>query len=77
MWGNKPPPIVLSCLRKLDKTRQRRIRHFFLRQCKKAILTDGLSLYLMPGSLCMAGVLPATLRAVASQRSNPLPADLS
>ncbi|EKK54949.1 hypothetical protein EC82524_4362B, partial [Escherichia coli 8.2524] len=25
----------------------------------------------------MAGVLPATLRAVASQRSNPLPADLS
>ncbi|EFJ64864.1 hypothetical protein HMPREF9547_03953 [Escherichia coli MS 175-1] len=23
------------------------------------------------------GVLPATLRAVASQRSNPLPADLS
>ncbi|STM08366.1 putative acetyltransferase [Escherichia coli] len=33
--GNKPPPIVLSCLRKLDKTRQRRIRHFFLRQCKK------------------------------------------
>ncbi|EFF03226.1 conserved hypothetical protein [Escherichia coli B185] len=29
MWGNKLPPIVLSCLRKLDKTRQRRIRHFF------------------------------------------------
>ncbi|ESH51822.1 hypothetical protein SEEB8392_02881, partial [Salmonella enterica subsp. enterica serovar Berta str. ATCC 8392] len=25
----------------------------------------------------MAGVLPATLRAVAVQRSNPLPADLS
>ncbi|AWF36828.1 hypothetical protein CSC17_4555 [Klebsiella oxytoca] len=25
----------------------------------------------------MAGVLPATLRAVAPQRSNPLPADLS
>ena len=25
----------------------------------------------------MAGVLPATLRAVAAQRSNPLPADLS
>ncbi|PHY67767.1 hypothetical protein CS368_08255 (plasmid) [Serratia marcescens] len=25
----------------------------------------------------MAGVLPAPLRAVASQRSNPLPADLS
>ncbi|ECF7068040.1 hypothetical protein XS74_20695 [Salmonella enterica subsp. enterica] len=25
----------------------------------------------------MAGVLPATLRAVAAQRANPLPADLS
>ncbi|ACF62502.1 hypothetical protein SNSL254_A2868 [Salmonella enterica subsp. enterica serovar Newport str. SL254] len=25
----------------------------------------------------MAGVLPATLRAVAAQRSNPLPADFS
>ncbi|AYH08445.1 hypothetical protein C5E22_21410 [Pectobacterium parmentieri] len=25
----------------------------------------------------MAGVLPATLRAVAPQRANPLPADLS
>ncbi|AEZ47922.1 hypothetical protein STBHUCCB_43440 [Salmonella enterica subsp. enterica serovar Typhi str. P-stx-12] len=25
----------------------------------------------------MAGVLPATLRAVTAQRSNPLPADLS
>ena len=35
---------------RLDKTRQRRIRHFFLRQCKKAILTDGLLLNLMPGS---------------------------
>ncbi|OUK66536.1 hypothetical protein BZL34_15530, partial [Escherichia coli] len=58
MWGNKPPPIVLSCLRKLDKTRQRRIRHFFLRQCKKAILTDGLSLYLMPGSLWRASCPP-------------------
>ncbi|MCH6636157.1 hypothetical protein BEC88_21140 [Escherichia coli] len=33
---------------RLDKTRQRRIRHFFLRQCKKAILTDGLLLNLMP-----------------------------
>ncbi|AGJ84702.1 hypothetical protein RORB6_00005 [Raoultella ornithinolytica B6] len=30
----------------------------------------------MPGSLWRA-FLPATLRAVASQRSNPLPADLS
>ena len=58
MWGNKPSPIVLSCLRKLDKTRQRRIRHFFLRQCKKAILTDGLSLYLMPGSLWRASCPP-------------------
>ena len=34
---------------RLDKTRQRRIRHFF-HQRKKAILTDGLSLNLMPGS---------------------------
>ncbi|WP_213044990.1 hypothetical protein, partial [Escherichia coli] len=49
MWGNKLPPIVLSCLRKLEQTRQRRIRHFF-HQRKKAILTDGLSLNLMPGS---------------------------
>ena len=37
-------------LRRSGKTRQRRIRHFFLRQCKKAILTDGLLLNLMPGS---------------------------
>ena len=36
-------------LRKLDKTRQRRIRHF-LPQRKKAILMDGLLFYLMPGS---------------------------
>ncbi|MCC8288881.1 hypothetical protein, partial [Escherichia fergusonii] len=28
MWGNKLPPIVLSCLRKLEQTRQRRIRPF-------------------------------------------------
>ncbi|EFJ64831.1 hypothetical protein HMPREF9547_04008, partial [Escherichia coli MS 175-1] len=35
---------------RLDKTRQRRIRHFFLRQCKKAIRQDGLSHNLMPGS---------------------------
>ncbi|HFI9245482.1 TPA: hypothetical protein ACGSON_003172, partial [Escherichia coli] len=28
MWGNKLPPIVLSCLRKLEQTRQRRSRPF-------------------------------------------------
>ncbi|MDQ9461636.1 hypothetical protein, partial [Escherichia coli] len=43
---------------RLDKTRQRRIRHFFLRQCKKAILTDGLLLNLMPGSLWRASCPP-------------------
>ena len=39
----------LPCLPRLEKTRQRRTRHFF-HQRKKAILTDGLSLNLMPGS---------------------------
>ncbi|HHS7502240.1 TPA: hypothetical protein ACTPQP_003802, partial [Salmonella enterica] len=38
--------------------------------------TDGL-LHLSDAWQFMAGVLPATLRAVAAQRSNPLPADLS
>ncbi|MGA6011532.1 hypothetical protein ACPB20_14230, partial [Escherichia coli] len=57
MWGNKLPPIVLSCLRKLEQTRQRRTRHFF-HQRKKAILTDGLSLNLMPGSLWRASCPP-------------------
>ncbi|AHM36943.1 hypothetical protein CF57_30535 [Escherichia coli] len=71
MWGNKPPPIVLSCLRKLDKTRQRRIRHFFLPQCKKAILTDGLSLYLMPGSLWRASCPPPSGRCFATFKSAP------
>ncbi|WP_447218108.1 hypothetical protein, partial [Escherichia coli] len=46
MWENKPP---LPCLPRLEKTRQHRTRHFF-HQRKKAILTDGLSLDLMPGS---------------------------
>ncbi|EAM7004928.1 hypothetical protein EZL86_04880 [Salmonella enterica subsp. enterica serovar Braenderup] len=43
---------------------------------KKPILTDGL-LHLSDAWQFMAGVLPATLRAVAAQRSNPLPADFS
>ena len=43
---------------------------------KKPILTDGL-LHLFDAWQFMAAVLPATLRAVAAQRSNPLPADLS
>ncbi|MCS3466283.1 hypothetical protein M2374_004438 [Citrobacter sp. JUb117] len=43
---------------------------------KKPIRQDGL-LHLFDAWQFMAGVLPATLRAVASQRSNPLPADLS
>ncbi|OKT24830.1 hypothetical protein ACN59_00230, partial [Escherichia coli] len=55
MWRNKLP---LPCLPRLEKTRQRRTRHFFLRQCKKAILTDGLSLNLMPGSLWRGGRPP-------------------
>ncbi|EFO2425453.1 hypothetical protein DRR46_19140, partial [Escherichia coli] len=33
MWGNKPP---LPCLPRLEKTRQRRTRHFF-HQRKKAM----------------------------------------
>ncbi|ECT8531060.1 hypothetical protein BZ292_17110 [Salmonella enterica subsp. enterica serovar Typhimurium] len=43
---------------------------------KKPVLTDGL-LHLFDAWQFMAGVLPATLRAVAAQRSNPLPADFS
>ncbi|MKB87860.1 hypothetical protein DYU32_22540, partial [Salmonella enterica] len=43
---------------------------------KKPVQTDGL-LHLSDAWQFMAGVLPATLRAVAAQRSNPLPADLS
>ncbi len=52
MWGNKPP---LPCLPRLEKTRQRRTRHFF-HQRKKAIVTDGLSLNLM---LAVYGGRPA------------------
>ena len=37
----------------------------------------GWACYLFDAWQFMAGVLPATLRAVAAQRSNPLPADLS
>ncbi|TLI82443.1 hypothetical protein FEK42_17475 [Escherichia sp. E2748] len=33
-----------GCKSRLDKTRQRRIRHFFLHQRKKAILVDGLQI---------------------------------
>ncbi|APR30891.1 hypothetical protein BTW28_07775 [Citrobacter freundii] len=55
----------------------RRIRQFSLRtDAKKPIRQDGL-LHLFDAWQFMAGVLPATLRAVAAQRSNPLPADLS
>ncbi|ECF6757199.1 hypothetical protein QD62_25565 [Salmonella enterica subsp. enterica] len=43
---------------------------------KKPIRQDGL-LHLSDAWQFMAGVLPAPLRAVAAQRSNPLPADLS
>ncbi len=43
---------------------------------KKARPSDGL-LHLSDAWQFMAGVLPAPLRAVAAQRSNPLPADLS
>ncbi|WP_343517221.1 hypothetical protein, partial [Klebsiella quasivariicola] len=38
---------------------------------------SGWALHLFDAWQFMAGVLPATLRAVAAQRSNPLPADLS
>ncbi|OEC15376.1 hypothetical protein A8275_25970, partial [Salmonella enterica subsp. enterica serovar Typhimurium] len=43
---------------------------------KKPVLTNGL-LDLFDAWQLMAGVLPATLRAVAAQRSNPLPADFT
>ncbi|PJF15646.1 hypothetical protein CPZ26_005685 [Raoultella ornithinolytica] len=43
---------------------------------KKPVGEDGLLTDLVPGRLWRA-FLPATLRVVASQRSNPLPADLS
>ena len=48
----------------------------FRTDAKKPIRQDGL-LHLIDAWQFMAGVLPATLRAVAAQRSNPLPADLS
>ncbi|MCE1999082.1 hypothetical protein J0S35_020365, partial [Escherichia coli] len=60
---------------RLDKTRQRRIRHFFAPTQKGH--PSGWPFALFDAWQFMAGVLPATLRAVASQRSNPLPADLS
>ncbi|MHA4024239.1 hypothetical protein, partial [Salmonella enterica] len=41
---------------------------------KKPVRLDGL-LHEIDAWQFMAGVLPATLRAVAAQRSNPLPAD--
>ncbi len=50
MWGNKLPPIVLSCLRKLEQTRQRRIRHLFRTNAKSPVFRLGLLLNLMPGS---------------------------
>ena len=43
---------------RLDKTRQRRIRHFFSAKTKTAILSDGLSLDLMSGSLGRAACPP-------------------
>ncbi|KSB59957.1 hypothetical protein LFZ48_16240 [Salmonella enterica subsp. salamae serovar 56:z10:e,n,x str. 1369-73] len=49
---------------------------FFATDAKKPIRQDGL-LHLFDAWQFMAGVLPATLRAVAAQRANPLPADLS
>ncbi|WP_445435427.1 hypothetical protein, partial [Citrobacter braakii] len=60
----------------LDKM-VRCIRQFSLpADAKKPVRQDGL-LHLFDAWQFMAGVLPATLRAVAAQRSNPLPADLS
>ncbi|EAO1324697.1 hypothetical protein EYJ13_09285 [Salmonella enterica] len=46
------------------------------RNAKKPVRQDGL-FHLSDAWQFMAGVLPATLRAVAAQRPNPLPADLS
>ncbi|MDA8497552.1 hypothetical protein, partial [Citrobacter sp. Igbk 17] len=56
----------------------RRIRLFPEKHAdaKKPVRQDGL-FHLFDAWQFMAGVLPATLRAVAAQRSNPLPADLS
>ncbi|EAV0573820.1 hypothetical protein ES742_20735 [Salmonella enterica] len=51
-------------------------RQPFRTNAKKPIRQDGL-FHLFDAWQFMAGVLPATLRAVAAQRSNPLPADLS
>ncbi|HAU3140659.1 hypothetical protein AIT66_22525 [Salmonella enterica subsp. salamae] len=50
--------------------------HIPATDAKKPIRQDGL-LHLFDAWQFMAGVLPATLRAVAAQRANPLPADLS
>ncbi|EBJ4784561.1 hypothetical protein DMK17_18215 [Salmonella enterica] len=50
--------------------------HPFPANAKKPVRQDGL-FHLSVAWQFMAGVLPATLRAVAAQRSNPLPADLS
>ncbi len=49
---------------------------FFCHRRKKAH-PSGWASSLFDAWQFMAGVLPATLRAVAAQRSNPLPADLS
>ncbi|MGG7296112.1 hypothetical protein, partial [Escherichia coli] len=50
------------------KPRQRRIRHFFLRQCKKAIRQDVLLLNLMPGSLWRASRPPIIKKSSSDTR---------
>ncbi|OWP41171.1 hypothetical protein CEG88_15550 [Klebsiella aerogenes] len=48
-----------------------------IRHTAKNPAPSGTGFFLFDAWQFMAGVLPATLRAVAAQRSNPLPADLS
>ncbi|RYH98674.1 hypothetical protein EVY00_06845 [Citrobacter werkmanii] len=67
---------IRSVQRRPDKAVCRIRQVSFHTDAKKPIRQDGL-LHLFDAWQFMAGVLPATLRAVAAQRSNPLPADLS
>ncbi|EAM3925510.1 hypothetical protein EQV89_20495 [Salmonella enterica] len=53
------------------------IRRILLCHRRKKAHPSGWASSLSDAWQFMAGVLPATLRAVAAQRSNPLPADLS
>ncbi|MGT8568710.1 hypothetical protein, partial [Klebsiella oxytoca] len=56
--------------------RENDVRQFQTTKTQKAH-PSGWALHLFDAWQFMAGVLPATLRAVAPQRSNPLPADLN